>query len=223
MKKYTIEKYSNQQNPQRWDLMNFLIEEYKIINYLEIGVNDAMCIRKIKAQHKDGVDPSPGSEIGGGYFPEINYPITSDDFFELIKGHDIKYDMIFIDGLHHSSQVDKDIQNSLNHLIDNGFIILHDCNPPEYEMQLVPSQTGLWNGDVWKSVAKLRCTQPNLEICVIDADWGVGVVKNGSQELYTGSSLEKCLTYEYFDTHRDELMNIISVEEFYSKFKNRNK
>lgn len=218
MKQSTKERYLDQNNPQRWDLMNYLIEKYKIVNYLEIGVNDALCIRKIKAPHKDGVDPYPGSEVGGGHFPEINYPISSDDFFDLIKGHDIKYDMIFIDGLHHSTQVDKDVQNSLNHIVDNGFIILHDCNPPEYEMQLVPRVTGLWNGDVWKSVAKLRCVEPNLEVCVVDTDWGVGVVKKGTQKLYTKAPLEECLTYKHFDVNRDELMNIISVEEFYKKY-----
>jgi len=218
MKKSTIERYLDQNNPQRWDLMNYLIEKYKIINYLEIGVNDALCIRKIKAPHKDGVDPYPGSEVGGGYYPEINYPISSDDFFELIKGHDIKYDMIFIDGLHHSFQVDKDIQNALNHIVDNGFIILHDCNPPEYEMQLVPRVTGLWNGDVWKSIVKLRCTDPNLEMCVVDIDWGVGVVKKGIQKLYTDASLDKCLTYKYFDINRDKLINLISIEDFYKKY-----
>ena len=90
MKQSTKERYLDQNNPQRWDLMNYLIEKYKIVNYLEIGVNDALCIRKIKASHKDGVDPYPGSEVGGGHFPEINYPISSDDFFDLIKGHDIK-------------------------------------------------------------------------------------------------------------------------------------
>ena len=203
---------------QRWELMNYLIEKYKLINYLEIGVNDGLCIRQIIAEHKDGVDPYPGSEVGGGHFPEINYPISSDDFFELIKGHDIKYDIIFIDGLHHSDQVDKDIQNALNHITDNGFIILHDCNPLVYEMQIVPRVTGLWNGDVWKSITRLRCTEPNLEVMVVDMDWGVGVVKKGNQIIYDKAPLDKCLTWEYFDEYRIELNNLITVNEFYNKY-----
>ena len=219
MKKYTIENYADPNKTKRWDLINYIIKQNNFVNYLEIGVNDALCIRQIQAEHKDGVDPYPGSEVGGGNYPEINYPISSDRFFELIKGHDIKYDVIFIDGLHHSEQVDKDIANSLNHLMPNGFIILHDCNPPEYEIQLVPRQTGVWNGDVWKSVAKLRCTNPNLEINVVDADWGVGIVRFGNQELYNKAPLEQCLDYHYFDSDREELLNIISVEEFYQKFK----
>jgi hypothetical protein len=203
---------------QRWELMNYLIEKYKLINYLEIGVNDGLCIRQIIAEHKDGVDPYPGSEIGGAIVPEINYPISSDDFFELIKDHNIKYDMIFIDGLHHSTQVDKDIQNALNHITDNGFIILHDCNPLVYEMQIVPRATGLWNGDVWKSITKLRCTEPNLEVMVVDMDWGVGVVKKGNQIIYDKAPLDKCLTWEYFDEYRIELNNLITVNEFYNKY-----
>ena len=218
-----LEKYCDPTSPihvgtQRWELMNYLIKKYELVNYLEIGVNDGLCIRQIIAPHKDGVDPYPGSEVGGAIVPEINYPISSDDFFELIKGHDIKYDMIFIDGLHHSEQVDKDVQNALNHITDSGFIILHDCNPLVYEMQIVPRETGLWNGDVWKSITKLRCTDPNLEICVVDMDWGVGVIKKGSQTIYDALPIDICLTWEYFDVHRIELNNLITVDNFYKKY-----
>ena len=102
MKKYSNDIYADPNGVKRWDLINHLIKTYGFLNYLEIGVNDGICIRKINAAHKDGVDPSPGSEVGGMDVPEINYPITSDEFFNFIKGHDIKYDVIFIDGLHHS-------------------------------------------------------------------------------------------------------------------------
>jgi len=219
MSQTLIEKYVDPNGIKRWDIINHLIKINGYVNYLEIGVNDASCIRKVTAEHKDGVDPLPGSEVGGGYYPEINYPITSDKFFELIKGHsDIKYDIIFIDGLHHSDQVDKDIANSLNHLMPNGTIVLHDCNPPTYEMQLVPRVTGLWNGDVWKSIVKLRCTNNNLHISVIDTDWGVGVVQLKPQESYTKATLEQCLDYSYFDLNREELLNLISVENFYKTY-----
>lgn len=214
-----IEKYANPDGVKRWDIINHLIKTNGYVNYLEIGVNDASCIRKVIAEHKDGIDPFPGSEVGGGYYPEINYPITSDKFFELIKDHsDIKYDIIFIDGLHHSDQVDKDVANSLNHLMPNGTIVLHDCNPPTYEMQLVPRVTGLWNGDVWKSIIKLRCADNNLHISVIDTDWGVGVVQLKPQEPYTKVTLEQCLDYSYFDLNREELLNLISVENFYKTY-----
>lgn len=216
-KKYTIEKYCDEDTTKRWDLINFLANEYNSIDYLEIGVFDGHCIQKIECVNKDGVDPGVENGIGIG----VNYQMTSDEFFNSHVSK--KYDIIFIDGLHHSDQVDKDIENSLNFLNDGGFILLHDCNPPDYDIQLVPRQTGIWNGDVWKSIVKLRCMNPNLDINVIDTDWGVGLIRRGSQELYTKSSLNDCLQWEYFDENREELLNIITVDEFYKKIKNKNK
>ena len=218
-RKYTIEKYCDESSAKRYDLINYIAEQNGFTDYLEIGVNDGSCIRRINITNKDGVDPSPNSELGFGEpVPEINYQVTSDYFFDNYAYK--KYDVIFIDGLHHSVQVDKDIQNSLKYLNDDGFILLHDCNPPEYEIQLVPRQTGIWNGDVWKSIVKLRCTDSSLEINVIDTDWGVGLIKKGNSEIYTKASLEECLEWNYFDLNRDELLNIISVDEFYKMYKN---
>jgi hypothetical protein len=216
--KYTIEKYCDPNALRRWDLINYLIDNYQIVNYLEIGVHEGVCINKIKAPHKDGVDPHAWSETRGAMISEINYPVSSDEFFQLIEGRELRYGLIFIDGLHHAEQVDKDIQNALAHIVDDGFIILHDCNPPEYSMQIVPRATELWNGDVWKSIARLRCTEPNLDICVVDTDFGIGIIRRGRQELYSKASLEECLTYPYFDSHREELMNLISVDDFYKKY-----
>lgn len=219
-KKYTIDKYCDDNSTKRFELINYIADQYDAIDYLEIGVNDGSCIRRIDIPNKDGVDPSPNSEIGfGDSVPEINFQVTSDDFFENYAYK--KYDVIFIDGLHHSDQVDKDIQNSLKYLNDGGFILLHDCNPPEYEIQLVPRQTGIWNGDVWKSIVKLRCTDPTLEINVIDTDWGVGLIRRGSQDVYNKENIQECLKWEYFDKNREELLNIISVDQFYKKLKRK--
>jgi hypothetical protein len=126
--------------------------------------------------------------------------------------------IILIDGLHHSDQVDRDIVNSLKHLAPHGKLVLHDCNPQSIEHQEVPRRTGIWNGDVWKSAAKLRCTNDELQIHVVDADWGVGVISVAPQVLYTDAPLEACLEYAYLDNHREQLMNLISIETFYELY-----
>ena len=69
---------------KRFDILNHLIEKYKLVNYLEIGVFQGENIRKVKAPYKNGVDPG----IEGYVVPEVDYPMTSDEFFDLIKGHD---------------------------------------------------------------------------------------------------------------------------------------
>jgi hypothetical protein len=218
-KTYSIEEYCDDSKTKRWDVINFLAEKFGSLNYLEIGVNDGSCIRQINIPHKDGVDPFPGAEIGGCVVPEINYQMTSDEFFNSYVNR--KYDIIFIDGLHHSEQVDKDIQNSLNYLEEGGFIILHDCNPPTYDVQVVPRQTGIWNGDVWKSVVRLRCQRPDLEVSVIDTDWGLGVVTRGQQNLLP-YNIEQCLDWNFFDNNREEILNMVSVEDFFNKYKKKN-
>jgi hypothetical protein len=192
---------------KRHDIINYLIDKYNLVNYLEIGVFKGENIREVIATHKDGVDPS----AEGFQAPEVNYPITSDEFFDLIKGHDIKYDIIFIDGLHHADQVDIDIKNSLNHLVDDGFIVMHDCNPTSYEAQLIPRETIAWNGDVWKSFVKFKTTYPSLKSCVIDTDFGVGVIQNGTK---INSGTFSITDYQQFDNNRKELLNLITWDEF---------
>jgi len=193
---------------KRYHIINYLIEKYNLVNYLEIGVFKGENIREIKAIHKDGVDP--GNE---GYAPpEVNYPITSDEFFDLLKDHEgIKYDIIFIDGLHHADQVEKDIKNSLNHIKDNGFILLHDCNPVSYEAQLVPRQTIAWNGDVWKAFVNFKLNNPTYDCCVVDTDFGVGFIHNNGN----GYKIEdKINDWDYFNSNRKQLLNLITWDEF---------
>lgn len=194
---------------KRHDIINYLIEKYNLVNYLEIGVFKGENIREIKALHKDGVDP--GAE--GIIVSEVNYQMESDDFFELIKGHDdIKYDIIFIDGLHHSDQVIKDIKNSFNHLVSNGFIVMHDCNPISYEAQLVPRQTIAWNGDTWKTFVGFKMDNIDFKCCVIDTDFGVGVIRNN---VYAPKfNLHSTLHWNELNNNRKELLNLISYDEF---------
>ena len=193
---------------QRYDIINHLIEKYKLINYLEIGVFKGENIREVKAIHKDGVDP------GAERFttPEVNYPMTSDEFFKLLEGHDeIKYDIIFIDGLHYSEQVDKDIQNSLKHVVEGGFIVLHDCNPISYEAQIIPRETVVWNGNVWKAFVEFKLNNPTYNCCVVDTDFGVGVIHNLGTDYKLDTKVED---WEYFNSNRKELLNLISWDEF---------
>ncbi len=198
---------------QRFEIINTFIKNNNFKNYLEIGVFRGQNIREIIAEHKDGVDPT--TELGKT-IPEINYPVTSDEFFNLIKDHDIKYDIIFIDGLHHSDQVDKDIENALNHLVDNGIIVMHDCNPEKEEYTSVPRVTGIWHGDVYKSALRLRQKYPHKFITV-DTDCGCGVIFNGIEEDNQCSNVslqEGEDSWDYFNQHRTKLLNLISVDEF---------
>jgi hypothetical protein len=236
----------------RWDIINHFITKYEYKSYLEIGYFKGWSFDNIKCDIKVAVDPNPSKteyqekmphgavdsewsmdELG---IPELNYDrrvikLTSDEFFERLKKQrelsqrEMKYDIIFIDGLHEAGQVLRDIQNSLLFLSERGTILLHDMNPPTWAHVTTGDAGGNWNGDCYKAILSYGAALPFMYY-TIDTDWGVGVIRpfsrphpdvmvpnmqiNMADVDYTKATGD----WDYFDRNRKELMNIISIEEF---------
>lgn len=191
----------------RTDIINLFIEKYGYKKYLEIGVFDTSSnFDKIIIENKVGVDPA---NVKGG----VQYNMTSDEFF---KQNNENFDIIFIDGLHHSNQVYKDIINAINCLNDNGVIIMHDCNPTSQQMQMIPRESVDWTGDCWKAFVKFRRTHgENYEAFVINTDYGVGVIKKTDDIRRTSKLNDQCdLTYYNLVDNRREWLNLKTVDEF---------
>lgn len=190
----------------RIDIIQKYIYKYKYTSYLEIGVQAGHCFRAIHCNYKVGVDPDPTSAA--------TIHKTSDEFFaELQKKKEWEtFDIIFIDGLHHADQVVKDIANAWLHLSDGGVILMHDCKPTTEFMQQIPLTTQVeWTGDTWKAFVQFRQDRDDMEMFVIDTDWGVGVIKKGKQEKL---KVTVPLTYDNFVANQNEWLNLKSVEEF---------
>jgi hypothetical protein len=111
-----------------------------------------------------------------------------------------------VDGLHTEEQVYKDILNSLDFLAPGGRIVAHDCNPKTAEWE----NTGR-NGTVWRGWLRLRSTRPDLSMCVVDTDYGCGVIRRGGQVLYP--EIENP-TFNHLSSDRISLLNLVSVAEF---------
>lgn len=150
------------------DLINYLVTKFSLNRYLEIGINNtANNFDLIKATDKVGVDPN--------FRSKATFCGTSDEYF-LAVGDEVKFDMVFIDGLHHADQVQRDFENSLAHLSDGGFILLHDTCPEKEELTKVPrNKKGRWLGDVYKFVLRLN-TYTGIDFCTLDFDNGCTVV-----------------------------------------------
>ena len=185
----------------RRDIINHLGDKIDAQTYLEIGVGGRSFDPKKfhKFPFMIGVDPN-----GKG-----THNMTSDEFFQ---GNEDSFDLIFVDGLHHAEQVGKDINNSLGALNDGGFIICHDMSPANELTQRVPREARAWTGDCWKAWVKVRSTNPNLNMFVVDTDYGCGVIWRGKQELLDLKGLE--LTYENLDKNRKKWLNLVSEKEF---------
>lgn len=196
----------------RTEIINFCIKKYNFKTYLEIGVSSGENIKNVLIDKKDGVDP--GVDYYGNKLSSlVNFKMNSDQFFETIENDKI-YDFIFIDGLHHHEQVDKDLENSFKHLSENGIIMLHDTMPSSYEAQVVPRIQRVWNGDVWKSVVKLRYIRNDLDIMTLDTDHGCTLIKKGSNIIYNEVKIEDAMCFNYFKENKIKLMNVVSIDFF---------
>lgn len=197
----------------RIEIIQSFINKLNAKSYLEIGVQGGSCFTAIKCERKVGVDPDPASAA--------TEHVTSDDYF---KNNEIEdgtlrketFDVVFIDGLHHADQVEKDILNALEVLNDGGVICVHDNLPTNKFMQEIPQQPSHneWTGNGWETWVKLRQTRSDLEMYVINTDWGVGVIKRGSQTTVT---INIPITWENYAVNSPEWANVISVNDFKHK------
>lgn len=186
---------------KRSEIINSLISKFGYQSYLEIGVrHPTHNFDFIVAEHKVGVDPAESACA--------TYCMTSDEFF---KQNEERFDIVFVDGLHHADQCFIDINQSLKVLKPGGSIVVHDCKPESYEAQVVPRMQNVWNGDVWKAWVLLRYKREDLEMFVVDSDEGCGIIRKGHQKLI---KLDGPLEYDYFVTKMQEWLNLVSVEEF---------
>ena len=193
----------------RTDIINNFIQKFGYKSYLEIGTqNPNGNFNQIEIKNKYSVEPFPPTGLNANDYSFVG---TSDQYFDFISP-DTKFDIIFIDGLHHYQQVLKDIENSLNHLSDNGTIVCHDCLPTTEKMQERDDHGGEWTGDVWKAIAKLRVETIDLDIKIVDTDYGCGIIRRGTNIPYITDKNYK--TYTFFNSNKQELMNVISKEQF---------
>lgn len=207
--------------PFRTDIINYVLT---VLNretaYLEIGVrNPEDNFVKINSAKKYSVDP--GYENSNN---NVDFKLTSNEFFEALKSGnilvpDIAFDVIFIDGSHFAEQVELDIQNALSYLKEDGFIIMHDCNPPtqyhaseNYNYRLSPAKT-LWNGTTWKAFVKNR-QRTDIHSCCIDTDWGIGVISKHIKLGNASTVQNEFFEFNTFDAHRRESLNLMNFEEF---------
>lgn len=179
--------------------INGLLASTKGESYLEIGVYSGFTFELVNANQKVAVDPSPR------FFkiPSKNHEIhvqTSDAYFANISPKK-KFDVIFIDGLHEAFQVYRDIANSVEHLAEEGFILVDDVWPvsrmasisPRFmntkELELIERNAFSWQGDVFAAIDHLITNCQSLDVTILTSDNHIQAVirlKGNSETLLAG-------------------------------------
>jgi hypothetical protein len=229
----------------RFTVLQKIVDRKSAKTYLEIGVLTGDAFLIIKTKHKWGVDPQfiigPVKKFRYYFKNPYNifneyFKMDSDTFFNQEDARLSRYgvDVAFIDGMHTFRQSLKDVQNTLKYLNRNGIIILHDCNPlsevaalpaesyDEIKKLNPPGFTGIWNGDVWKIIPYLRSTRKDLNVFVLDCDFGLGIITKEKPENILGYSPEAVQHLSYHDLSKDRqsLLNLkdaIYLEEFLNR------
>jgi hypothetical protein len=188
----------------RTELINALIERFGYTRYLEIGVfHPEMNLAKIQAPTRVGVDPDPDAECA--------YCMASEVFFDHARMVGLRFDIVFVDGLHYADVAFRDIKFALEILARDGIIVVHDCNPQSEGAQAIPRSQKLWNGDVWKAWVRLRAERDDLELFVVDCDEGCGVIRYGEQKPI---DIDSPLEYRCLEENRKVWLNLKTVSEF---------
>lgn len=217
---------------KRRDVIQKIIDKKKARTYLEIGLGGGRNFFKIKAPYKIAVDPK--FDFTGTYRFKWTiknlcnvrarfYECTSDQYFAF-KKPTLRYDVIFVDGLHTYKQSLRDVMNSLDSLNDTGVIVMHDCNPQneavaypaeslEHAATLnIPGWTDRWTGDVWKTICYLRSQRRDLKIFTFDFDYGLGIVTRGKADTYLNLSEKQLDKMTYADLERDR-RNLLNLKD----------
>ena len=223
----------------RITLIQSLMKQKGLKNYLEIGVFNGHVFFRIESTFKIAVDPEfkfdALRKIGKTIINPYNlfnkyFSKTSDDFFAQDAGHlfaQNKINIALVDGMHEYAYALRDVENILNYLSDDGVIIMHDCNPATkeagrtYEEWKAMGSSGQWNGDVWKAIVHLRTLRKDIDVFVLDCDYGLGIITKRKPENSLSFSLQQInsFTYEDFNANRAQWINLKRADYSYKYFK----
>ena len=221
----------------RLTVIKTLMSQKNLKNYLEIGVFNGHVFFRVKSKFKIAVDPEFAFDnlrkLGKIIINPYNifnqyFEKTSDEFFErnapqLFAEKQIQ--LALIDGMHEYSFTLRDVENTIRYLSDDGVIVMHDCNPLKREnavsfKEWKASGVGEWNGDVWRAIVNLRSLRDDINVFVLDCNFGLGIITKGKPENKLPFSQKEieALTFEDFDAHRQQWLNLKPAAYLYKYF-----
>jgi hypothetical protein len=177
--------------------------------YLEVGVAQGLTLERVAVAHRCGVDPEPQFDFerlpsGVSFFRG-----TSDEYFSQLDPHQ-KFDLIFLDGLHHWQQTYRDLLSTLNHSKTGSLVLIDDVVPDDefsamtdYAAALEAKEAagihdGRWHGDVFKLLQVLADHHPELGFVLLhnafaesDNPQALVWIDNGEAQTYSLERVEE--------------------------------
>ena len=151
---------------ERHEVCQTVLNLTKRMRYLEIGVNAGLTFKNIDAHLKVAVDPKFLFDTKEAVREDQRcefHEITSDAYFAKAEAS-LKFNVIYLDGLHTVEQTLRDLLNATHFLSDDGVIVIDDVCPTSYAASLKDMEaanafkiaTGErdtnWMGDVYRLI-----------------------------------------------------------------------
>ncbi len=77
-----------------------------------------------------------------------------------------------------------------------------------------------WNGTTWKAMYRLRFSKPDLAVCTLNTDQGLGIVMKGKQDCVEFKN--KFFEYRVFEKNLVEDLNLIKDWGVFIKWLEKN-
>lgn len=157
-------------------------------SYLEVGVSKGHTFNQLKFLLKHAVDPRFRFNLQEHNEPGTHFfQMTSDEYFTS-EHTNIKFDIIFLDGLHTYDQTYRDFCNALSHSLDRTIFIIDDTRPSdsfsamrnqnfavssrkaESTLTGTPGIDAAWHGDVYRMLFLLKLFHPKLNYATLSED-----------------------------------------------------
>jgi hypothetical protein len=214
--------------------LNSLSNICKAESYLEIGVYAGATFNQVKVRRKVAVDPKFAFDFRAYQSNDIQFfEVESDEFFAKHAQPGLKFDLIYLDGLHEFEQTFRDLLNCLSFVHERSLILIDDTLPKHYAAAQKHKSDNLlirkvfdvydnsWMGDVYRIVPAIHDFLPMYSYFTFP---GLGqtvlfrkprdVSSRGGGRRFSGLEEISRLSYVDFLKLRDEgLYNILPTNE----------
>jgi hypothetical protein len=155
-----------------------------------------------------------------------------------INGRGLVYDVVLVDPFHEYETSLRDIAAAFELIEPGGYLVVHDCLPPEQSLAGPRYQEGEWCGVTYKAYLDFVTGRDDLVYYTVDTDYGCGVIRKlGALERFrvrlrrllgpppagAGADLVRRwrglgqdfeAAFCFFQKHQSALLRLLSVEEF---------
>ena len=174
----------------------------------------------------------------------IDYRSTGLDITECLtrmREDGRRVDIALLDSFHEYEPSLRDLREVFGLISDGGTLVVHDCLPPTTELAQPKFIHGEWCGVTYQAFIDYVSDRDDLEFYTVDTDYGCGIIRKrakASPAAIAGAPSinhtavdarsqtvanwqtqrdDPWAAFSFFEAHKKDLMNLISVDEFLAK------